>query len=320
MKRNSNSRVYNQKLYESFSMNDTRYYGVFLKGQGENRYVQVDPKRYKKVFHPSEDMLKAMGKRKGPLFRPAKKRIDDYTVNFMLQGLSNIRYCWKYTNKPMKDRILSEICGKEYAPYDDELAMSGILDYDEAVINANMKTLYSHLRAEKKKNELYYSLYAQYFHQMASQVEALFIKMLTRNGFTGDRFDRNVFYSSNGKEQKAYIKLLDGFSEYDKLYNIWAFIKHNSLSTYILLKEKFPDVLLEGNYSQGDLACFFVKFDDELFDSILVGIERFIKNYCRMVYGEDEKETSWNSDEYFISKVHNSIDESANPLGLPDYI
>jgi hypothetical protein len=319
MKRNSNSQGFDPSAYGSLGETDTRYYGVFLKGRDENQYTLIDPIRYRKICGLSEEMKSVMDKRIGPFFRPAKKRHFDYNVNFMLSELSKIRRQWEKTNKPMIDCILSEICGKSYAPYDDDLAMGGILEPDEAAINANMKTLVSHQKAEAERTPLYYSLYAQFFHQMVSQIEALFLKTLTINGYEGDKFNRNVLYAFKSSNQEK-IRSLKGFAEYDTMYAIWNFLKHNSLSTFNDLKKLSPDTLRESGYIQGELACFYVNLDDRLIDTILSGVEQFIKEYCRLVFKEDEREALWNSEEYFRMVVCNKIEETQNPLGIPWWV
>lgn len=39
-------------------------------------------------------------------------------------------------------------------------------------------------------------MYAQFVHYMASRIEAVTIKILTKNNAVKDRFDRNIFYAT----------------------------------------------------------------------------------------------------------------------------
>ncbi|HUX20839.1 MAG TPA: hypothetical protein VMW69_06340, partial [Spirochaetia bacterium] len=165
----------------------------------------------------------------------------------------------------------------------------------------------------------YVSLYAQFFHQMAAQIEALTVKILYRNGYERPDFRRAKFYTFLGNDRKA-IAGIDGHSEYAKVYAIWNFVKHNSLSAYKTIKGKFVDVLYEDNYHQGDLGCYYVKFSDELFDSMLDGVELFLKGYCELVLHEDPREARWNYEDYFLSAVEDEISGIVNPLGIPDWI
>jgi hypothetical protein len=319
MKRNSNSRNFAPAKYESYDMTDTRYYGMFIKRHGKESHVLIDPKRYQKIFDISEKMKIVMDKREGPFFKPAKKHILDYNVNSMLDDFQKIYRQWEKINKPTINRILKEISGKTYNPYDDDLAMSGILDATEAAINANMKTRISHLLAEEERNTVYYSFYAQFFHQMVSQIEALFLKALTRNGYEGDKINRNILYAFKGSNQEKVSKL-EGFKKFDMMYNIWNCIKHNSLSTFNTLRENFPEIIRYNDFTQGEIACFYINFNDSLIDAIFSGVDHFIKEYCRLVFCEDEYEAQWNSEEYFRLMVYDEIEAGENPLGLPFWI
>ncbi|HUX21123.1 MAG TPA: hypothetical protein VMW69_07765, partial [Spirochaetia bacterium] len=165
----------------------------------------------------------------------------------------------------------------------------------------------------------YVSLYAQFFHQMAAQIEALTVKILYRNGYERPDFRRAKFYTFLGNDQKA-IAGIDGHSEYAKMYVIWNFVKHNSLSAYKTIKEEFVDVLYDNDYHQGSFGCYYVKFSDELMNSILAGVELFLKGYCELVLHEDPREAHWNYEDYFLSAVEDEIGGFVNPLGIPDWI
>ena len=317
MKRNSKSRDFNPEVYKSGDLSDAGYYGVFFKGCEDKEYILVDPKRFQKIVGKFSEEIKAViNSRKFTLFKPARKHFLDYNVNYMIQALNTIRRKWDKTNKPMINRVLSEIYGKDFAPdWSDELAMTGVLTAEEVVDQARTKTLLSHSFAEYERNEIRNSLYAQFFHQLASEAEALFLNTLTRNGYEGDKFNRNILYAFKGSNHEN-VSTLDGFEQLDKMYAIWNFIKHNSDSTFDTLKKRFPETLKDSNYKQGEIACYCVNFDDNLIDSILIGLDLFIKGYCRLVFKEDVKEARWNCDEYFLSIVRSEIDEIEDPLGL----
>jgi hypothetical protein len=317
MKKNNNSRSFDPARYESYGPCDTRYYGVFLKGPKDNQRVLIDPKRWQKHFGLPDTVKMVMDKRQGSLFQPARKLRQGYNVNSMLNDLAKVRYDWESTNKPIINRVLSEISGKIFVPGDDDLYQSGIIDPTEAAERANMKTWLSSSMAGTMKNELFTSLRAQFFHQMVSQIEALFIKVLTINGYEGDKFDRNVFYAFKGAKVEK-IKELDSFMEYDKMYAIWNFIKHNNLSTFAYLHDRFPETLKRSDYSPGEIACFFVNFTDTLIDNILSGVAKYIKGYCRIVFEEDAEEAAWNSEEFFRDIVFSEIRGVEDPLGIDD--
>jgi hypothetical protein len=320
---NHSQRKYSKGWYEAFGMEDTRYYGLFIKGREEKGHILIDPKRFEKIFSATDGMpdcvKKVMDRRNGPLFYPAKKERMDYNVNFVLEKLFVIKREWDTEQKPIINRFLSEIIGKDYHLYDDDLFQCGIVDANEAAYRAQMTTVLAREFAAFKKNRLHSSLYAQYFHQMASHIDAILLQLLTRNGYEGDKFNRNVLYAFKGKNLEN-VKSLDGFKEYDRMYAVWNFIKHNSISTFNAVKDNFPEILMRNEYNQGEPACYFIDFSDELVDSILAGVERFFKEYCRMVFDEDAQEAAWNFEKFFLEIVREEINSIQNPLGLGDFI
>jgi hypothetical protein len=319
MKRNNKSRFLNAGWYEQYTEEDTRYYGVFIFGGKEDRHIQIDPKRYEKKIGTLPPKIKeVIAKQKGPYFHPAKRKHLDYNVNFIKDRLRQVKSKWDHDNKPMIESVLSKIQGVTFnkSLVNDDLFMGGIVTAEEAYINADMNTRLSHDFAEIKKKELRESLYAEFFHQMVAQIEACTLAVMTRNGYTGDNFDRNDFYSRQGNDREESIKTVAGFREYDKMYSIWHFIKHNSLSTYEMLKEKFPETLKKSEFKHGELACHYVDITDELINTILDGVLLFFIGYCRIIYDEDEYEASWNSDEHFESVIWHEIEAYTNPMGL----
>jgi len=117
MENSKTPRKYSTEWYNTFLFDqDTRYYGVFMKGEDEDRHILVDPIRYQKMFHVSDAQIKknmkeVMGKRHGDLFHPAKKKYLDYNINVVTDELAKIRRHWEGDLKPLIARILSEICG-----------------------------------------------------------------------------------------------------------------------------------------------------------------------------------------------------------------
>jgi hypothetical protein len=319
MKRENQSRNINLELYNTVDEEDTRYYGVFINGRGESRSVKVDPKRYCKFFKVPDDMKKVMDKRVGPYFHPAKREYLDYNTNLVIIRMREICEEWKSDVKPMIKAVLEDIKAHVFTFAEDDQYMSGILDATEASTNMNMRNMLAQEAANNKRNRLRLSLYAQYFHQMASQIEGLTLEILTRNNYEGEDFNRNVLYAFKGNKPES-VRNLPGFNEYDTLYAVWNFIKHNSMSTYKALKSGYPEAVGEGEFQQGYLGCYWVKITDELIENILEGIELFLKRYCQLVFDEDEHESGWNFDAYFLSIVHEEIEGIINPLGIPFWV
>ena len=318
---NANSiKLYN-KLEEDAQYEDTRYYGVFLYGdkkQGQRR-VKIDPKRYqKKAMKLKSAQLEIINSRKGHYFYPAKEQYLDYNCNIFLNEIDGIKSDWANTYKGLiqreQDRIVKP---KEVVAADDYNFMCGITDYEESSTWALMTNLRNSFKYEREVNKIVQSLYAQFFHQMASRIEAITVYVLAHNGKNVEHFDRNALYDYAGEQGTA--RDFSNYSFHDKLYCIWHFIKHNSLSTYVKLKEKYPEVLVDAEFQQGHLAYSYVKFSEELILELLNGCGEFFKEYCSCVYHENFDEAQWNYDDYFMQPVDDEIEMLRDPLGLSYY-
>jgi hypothetical protein len=320
---NHEPKKHSTEWYEDIPYDDTRYYGLFLKGkQTEKQTVSVDMKRFCEYFHIDDDRKDLKTNKKSQLFKPAKSKEDDYKVNVIKKELSLIKKEWIESQKIFIDQFLSEIKGCDFTAADDDNFQMGIADYDEAATNACIKSALSYDYAEYKKKKLYFSLYAQYFHQLAAQIDAVTLKLLTDNGYELDDFDRRTFLAFKGprnQDKKSSIKGLDTYKHHQKMYALWNFIKHNSKSSYEKVKKHCPEILIDHEYNQGDLACYFVKFSNDLIEQTIDGVQKFLIDYCELVFDEDEREAEWNYEDFFHSYVSDAINDYYNPLGLPDY-
>lgn len=344
MKRNSKARFNEMALYKAMDeyfdnpqakticqregiktlpSEDTRFYGVFLTRLDKEHKIKIDPKRFRKKLYIPKSAEKVLAKRTGHYFTPVKKSFYDFNCNIFFEEVTNIKKDWSNEYRPIIDRAVKDILDAEYH-FED---MCGVLEPDEAFTNSMVLHNQAKARVYEKRNRLQLSLYAQFFHQMVSRIEAITVFVLTTNGYEGDRFDRNVLYAFKGANQ-AKIKELKGFAEYDTLYAIWHFIKHNSKSTHDTILNLCPDVLVKDSsnkektlpYKQGELAIFYIHFTNELIEKLLDGVITFFIEYCKVVFNEDYEEAQWNYDDFFLSQVKSEIEMLQNPLGLPWWI
>ena len=298
------------ELYESLDSGlgykESEYYGIFgydLSDYSERvsyETIDIDPKRYQKILGKlSPEQLEVINGRKTHYFRPAKRHRRDYNCNIFSDEIESIKSDWSNIFKGVIQREQARVKEpKELVAADDENFMCGITDYEESSTWAVMTNLRNRIKYDNEVFKIVNSLYAQFFHQMASCIEAVTIFVLAKNGKNVEHFERNALYDYAGEK--------------DKLYCIWNFIKHNSLSTYEKLKSKYSDVLVDSEFKQGYLACYFVKFSEDLILEILEGCGEFFKEYCACVYHEDFNEAQWNYDDYFIQPMLDYYDEIEN--------
>jgi len=317
------NKVTRDGLYQSstytFFVERARCFGFHVRGKGENYSVAIDPKRWEECLYSAkglpEYMKKVMVKKGCRLFRIRKRHRSDYTVNCMIDNLTAIQRRWGVYKKIIK-YTLSKISAEELTTdeYSEEVA-ANVMTYEEAVERTRENNFILSELVKLEKDDLYISLHEAFFHQMASQVEAMCLRAITKNGYKEDVFHRNVFYTFKHTAEKE-VKDLDGFECFNKLYSIWHFLKHNSKSTYDKVCA-YREVLKEGEFFQGSsLACKFIKFDAPLFESILNGIRTFVIEYCRLVFKEDIEEACWNHEEYFSEGVWNLMMDEDDPCGV----
>ena len=309
--------------FEKFSYYDTRFWGLFYTKTDNGIKVKIDPKRLKNTVNCefSDEQMRIINARKTHYFYPNKSRYYDYYCNIFAAKIKEIRDYWENHYKQLiiyaKNRIEKP---KELTPAENELFMQGIAEYDEAVMMSNWENMENKCKYVKKCFEVVSSLYASFIHQMASQIEAVTVLVLSKQNLITDRFNRNMLYASAAENDKNVMKL-PSFKYYDKLYCLWNFIKHNSISTYEKLYSKYPELICEEEeYKQGLPAFCIIKFTDELIIELLNGCNSFFMEYCELVHKENYDEAQWNYGEYFKNLVDEQIENITNPLGLPWYI
>ncbi len=324
MKKERNSRMANIAKYEDYEIYDTRYYGLWKSGKGDELKVKIDPKRFQKSTYTtfSKDQLVIINRRRSHYFYPAKPQYYSYHCNEFCDTITHIQKKWTEHFKPLIDLALKRISEPEHlTPGDCDLFMCGILEADEAQTWANFNNMRRRYEYENECYDLVANLYAQFLHLLASRIEAITVKVLTEENALKDHFDRNALYATAvGKRCK--IEELPSFEFYDKLYCIWNFIKHNSQSTYEKLHEKHPEVFYKHaeKYTQGDLAIHYLNLSDELVKELIDGSIAFFKEYCELVFGESYAEAQWNYGRYFYDIAQDSIEMITNPMGIPSYI
>lgn len=343
--------------YSNMPYDDYRYWGLFY---GKNGKLMVDTKRFQKMtgYKFSEERLKVINNRNTHYFYPKKSTREDYNCNIFKRAMTEIEADWLGDAIYTLDRELNilendfdkGISIKEYndaikdiesgkGGYRSFIAVAmesiekkptltvgndynfqcGILDYEEASMNINMQNWFNEANYKARCFELKSSMYAQFFHQMVSKIEAVQIEVMDRNHVDVEHYSRETLYGA-GAKSGVNIKELEHHKYFELAYCIWNFLKHNSLSTYKKLKEKFPEVLIDHEFYGGDLAYIFIKFDDKLICDVYNGCAQFFKEFCKTVWDEDEDEAQWNYNDFFEHIVDEQIETITNPLGLPPWI
>lgn len=289
------------------------YYGLFLKS---NR-VALDTKRYKKFFGLPD---KKIEQRKTVYYKPTKEHRYDYMCNNFRDVLYDLKQLW--INE--FSRAIQIIKTPKQVEDDVRISslMDGVLDYDEACTTS----LFAGLKRENSYRFVIKSIYAQFFQQMMSQIDALSLRVVVSQGYKNDDFSKKLFDTFIQGKQTGVEKVdffgYENYAIYDRAYLVWNFLKHNSTRSYDELKRKYPEMIYDPNndYQNGDLSISVLKIDEKYIIDCLDNMHKFFDEVCIRGFGENPDDAKWDYDDYFIEQVDNEIEAMTNPLGLPPWV
>ena len=328
MKKQSKTRSKDIELYKYLDhicdYRRSEYYGIFgyeldadYAIRNSYKKLNIDVKRYQKILGPLKpEMLAVINKRQTHYFTPKKAHYNDYNCNILNDGLEEIYREWFRLYMPLIEEQVAKIEKPQPKAVGDYTNFQcGISSAAAAQAWANWVNNMNELKYVESCRKLIAHFYGQFFHMTCAKIEALFVKVLTKNNAIREKFDRNVLYATAAGKEKGVDKL-EHFKYYDKLYSIWNFIKHNTNSTYETLKGKYPETLISKRYSQGQLAVYWLKFSPEFIRELIEGVTQFTNEYCKLVFNEDSYEACWNYDDYFLQPMLSYYESMVNPLGL----
>ena len=212
--------IYGNRQFSTWEWNE--YYGLFYVDEGrKSGHVAIDPKRMNfKLGHPfTKHQMEVMNNRKTTYFHPLKKKYLDYYVNNFVSVTKELKSEFKNVYIPIIKQTLENINNKKkkYGPGDVDLFMSGIYEYDEACMSANMATIRQNNAINNEINELYITLLTNFFHNMASRIEAASVLIYSKMNPKMKRWSRDKLYD-NINENDYSSRDLPSFKYHDKLY------------------------------------------------------------------------------------------------------
>lgn len=301
MKKDSKNIKRDYSLPKNSDPRELEYYGVFIK----DGKVKVDTKRYKKFFELPDSKIEI---RNTVYFEPKYKHDTDYLCNIFRNQFRRTSELWHNefagaikaikTPKQVEDNTRFDLISNNVETVDDA--------YAEALVKG-VKRISTYKYVIK-------SLYAQFFHQMMSEMDALTLRILISLGyrekdFTKRQFD--VFIQGKQGENGIPFKDFSNFEIYDRAYSVWNFLKHNSLKAYEILCTFYPEMIYdpEKKYKNGDLALSVLKLDEKYIVNTLKNIHLFFDEVCERAFNENTKDAYWNYDDYFVNEVKEKIKE-----------
>lgn len=286
------------------------YYGILMK----NGRARIDTKRYKKFFEIPDNKIEH---RNSVYYVPTKTHRNEYFCNRFYDLTISLKQQWinEYS------RMIKNIKTPKEVENDVRLGglADGVLEYDEACMNAT----FHGMAREYEYNCIVKTIYAQFFQQMMSQIDALALRVITENGYKNKKFSREEFDSFiQGKQNKNdSISFFDYkfYYAYNKAYKVWNFLKHNSEKAYNALIKYYPELINDpkNEYENGESAISVLKIDEGLILKTLDELSLFFDEVCQRGFGENPKDARWDYDDFFIERANEEIETIENPLGLP---
>jgi len=276
------------KDYSKFYEFEIPYYGLLYK----HGKLRIDVKRLEKSYHGGQiddEIIQIMKTRnfKTGYFIPDKEKYADYKFNYFKQTFKDLKDLWNNEFKTVLDKIKTpEEVGQD--AFIGNLA-TGIYDYDECSTIRFMESF----KRENKYYSVIKSLYSQFIHYMASVLEHVTLTIMVKDGYQDECFSRRDLDIHVTSKSSVSIKDYENNYIYDKFYSVWNFLKHNSLSTYKKVYEKYPDILLSTEYQNGQFALKFLKIDEEYVNEMLDKLILFYEELCQKAFKENTQESSW---------------------------
>lgn len=300
--------------YEKYEANQLEYYGILMK----NGRVRLDSKRFRKFFPLPDERIEH---RKSVYYTPTRAKAADYICNVFHMEVSKIKRLWmdEYS------KAIRIIKTPRQAEDNARLGLwsDGILEPDEVEMGARI----AGFKRSAEYRLVIKSLYAQFFHQLMSDLDALCLRIMVSQGYSGDRFTRQIFDTYlQGKQPKGSPAIAfenyEHYHIYDEAYCVWNLLKHNAVSAYQALKEKYPDRIYDpdNSYQNGQSSLSVIKLDEKYILYVLDHICDFFDEVCKYAFGEDPNVAKWDNDDYFLNIVNDTIETIENPLGLPAWL
>lgn len=309
MKKNSKVIGKDYKKLDKENMCDQLdFYGLIIK-KGR---VKIDTKRYKKFFSIPNSKIE---RRHSVYYLPSKKHRSDYKCNWFRDLLAGYKRLWLTEYKVFVDSIKTP----EQVESNTRAACiaEGIMEYDEVNEMSSMALM----KRSVEYKVIVKSLYAQFFHQLMSSIDALCLKMLTSCGYKEEDYTKkqfDVYIQALQGDNALSFKQYDNYQFYDKAFTVWNFLKHNSLRSYKILKQWYPNMVWDPDekYQNGESALGVVKLYEKFILDCMDNLHLFFDELCLRAFGENADDAQWDYDDYFKEVVEEQIETIINPLGL----
>ncbi len=309
--------------YNKADTSEYTYHGFHLK---DGRY-HIDTKRLillKEDYCFPKDLFTTP--RNTHYFVPKYKNKNDWAINILIGTLNRLSRDWNEEYKTVIRKIETPKEVEEKVRINEIAMTSDMVDLDQIQEDA----FFAGIRREAKYEEVIKSIHFQYIQKIFIEFfRAILITIKDRgyenkDDFTYGELCKYIQNKFNVEHKRANpLFKLPHYKHFDVLNKIDNFLKHNTLSSYNALAnnpfekdeklKRFQSSFVYSSKEAGQLYCNgmyagdWLKIGPTFIDETLENLKEFSKELCKLLYDENAKEASWNSDEALIQILRDEI-------------
>ncbi|AGI85435.1 hypothetical protein MMALV_06960 [Candidatus Methanomethylophilus alvi Mx1201] len=291
---------------------DKEYWGIHEVKGGR---LEIDVRRFEYACYRCGDhdpYFPEALRKKGPHYIASKVHRHDYTFNYLMDSIRNLKEDWNYEYKPLFNKVFSPKDAEDNYRTNTMMMFGDSEMFDSVELGSkwayfNRMNTYYRIQAE---------LYYTFLTKVIIEIHRIILRAMTMQLYQNTEysvFDLKTYCNGAGvdfyhlKNWKVYLK-------YNDIYN---FLKHNSIQAYEKLKKFNSKCLIETDqkYENGMFAMDWLNSKEINIDELLSDIVPFLQDFCKKVLGEDLKQAEWDYDDYFI-ETQKELEDPMEHFGI----
>ncbi len=285
-------------------LREQEYWGLHeLKGR-----LEVDVDRFKYACEQANGMElfpKDLEKEE-KYYIPSKKMRFEYTSNYLMDSVADLKNMWEEEYKPLFDKIRSPKDAED-SYRTSTMAMFGNSDTFDSI---ELGSKWAYFNRLSSYNRVIDELYCTFIIKMCTEINRIIFRALSMEVYENPDYSvRDFIIYCNGNDIE--VQTLKNWGVYTKYNNVYNLLKHNSKRAFETLKRFNPECLrddIDIDYENGMFSYAWINQKEINIEEFLDGIRVFLIDFCKKVLNEDVNRSDWDNDEYFMWVYHQLMD------------
>ncbi len=279
--------------------------------------LEIDVRRFEYACYRTGDhdpYFPEILRKNGPLYVPTKIHRHDYTINYLMDSVSRLREDWNNEYKPLFEKVFSPKDAED-SYRTSTMAMFGDSDFFDSV---EIGSKWAYCQRLGKYQRIQAELYYTFLTKVIIEIHRIILRAMTMQIYQNTEYSVSDLISyCNGANVDFHD--LNNWNVYFKYNAIYNFLKHNSEKAYAILKKNYPECIRksETRYENGMFAMDWLNPEEVNIDQLLSDIIPFLKDFCRVVLGENLLRAEWDYDDYFI-ETKKELEDPMDHFGIYD--